>query len=257
MEKPSIEEVLKYAKPLIANFIKKFAADLPYEQKEEIHQEANLRLLEAYPDLNPEAGWKSFVYNHSRGAVLDFMKFGKGFAEDKWSIQKPEENGSRHVNKIRDRVKPAEDQVEFDIDAVLGAHGVFSEMDMDSPNINWELVSRMSSTDQALRAFSCWLRGFSIEELGPIMGLSRARVGQLIEEFVARFDDPTYALSPWFCQILWALGLARRFNVPDKDQSELVGYSLGWHLTPINLDSTDHKPVYRELQEDFFKTFAG
>jgi len=253
MQKPSREEVLRYAKPQVLKFIHQLAGDLPHEQKEEIEQTAYVRLLEAYAELDAAAGWKSYVYNHCRGAVLDYLKFGKGFQEDKWSIAKQEEHGSRHVGKIRERVSmQGPEDSEIDIDAVLGMHRVFTEIDQDSPTIQWTLLARMASTDPALHAFLKWLRGFQIEELGPILGISRARVGQLIVEFVARFDDPEWAMSPWFCQTVWALGLARRFGVEDRDQSELAGYSIGWNLKPVDLDSSDVKPIPRSYQMSLF-----
>lgn len=253
MEKPSLDEVLRYSKPLVAKFIGQFAADSPVEQKEEIHQTAALRLIEAYSFIDPEQGWKSFVYNHSRGAVLDYLKFGTGFAEERWSISKVEEHGSRNSHKIRTRESlcgAGSDSNDIDIDHVLGANGVFNPSSVGSMKINWDLVSRLASTDEALLAFAKWLRGFSIDEIGLVLGLSRARTGQLIVDFVKRFDDPSRAIDPEFCQVIWALGLADRLGVRDCDQSIIYGYSIGWKRNAVDLDSSEMK--YKNDQIEMF-----
>src|ERR1700747_3167675 len=83
---PSIETVCEYAKPNIWKFISKYADDFPHEQKEEIVQEVYIRLIKAYPGIDPSKGWKSFVYNHCRGGVMDYAKAGNGFEGDVWTI---------------------------------------------------------------------------------------------------------------------------------------------------------------------------
>jgi RNA polymerase sigma factor (sigma-70 family) len=250
---PSINDVLRYAKPQIWKFIHQLAADLPKEQKEEIEQTANLRLVEAYSGLDPSAGWKSFVYFHCRGAVLDYMRLGKGFQEDRWTLAKPEEHDSRHVGKIRERISnESHDQEDLDLDYVLGANGAFSEMDLDRLKIRWDLLACMASIDDELHCFILWIRGYSFDDLGPIMGLQHSRIGQLIQSFISRFDDPQWNESDWQCQIIWAMGLAPRLGLPDCDQSLLFGHTIGWTLTPIQLDNVDHEPIQEGEQLDLW-----
>lgn len=238
MQKPSIEEVLKYAKPQVLKFISQFASEVPDEHKEEIEQCAYVRLLDSYEKLEADLGWKSFVYLHCRGAVLDFLKFGKGFGETKWSISKVEQNGSKHISKIRERVSFSDDNNDTcPLEYVLGINGVFNEATIKLVNINWDLVSRMASEDIGLHCFAMHIRGFHLEEIAPVFGISRARVGQHIQAFVARFDDPEIADQTWFLQTCFAFGLCKYLGLPDQDQSEIVNYSVGWNLKPVDLDS--------------------
>lgn len=242
--KPSIEEVLQYAQPLILKFIGQFACDLPEEHKEEIVQTANLRLLQAYTVLDVTKGWKSFVYNHSKGAVLDYLKFGAGFQESKWSIAKTENHESKYVSKIRERISLSNrDDETFELDQVLGANGIFSELEIDKMEIRWELVARMARIDQCIHAMALHLLGNGIEEIAPGFDKCRSRIGQLIQAFVDRFDEPLWAASPWFLQMCYAFGLCKALGIPDVDQSTIAGNgSCGWDLEPIDLESLPELP---------------
>lgn len=228
---PSLEEVLKYAKPQVMKFIAQYAMDLPFEQKEEIEQTAYIRLIQAYGGIDANAGWKSYVYNHCRGAVLDYLKFGVGFQEDKWSIAKTEDVDSKYVGKIRERVVIVDaDDGELEIDYVLGANGVFSELVTDRIEIKWDLVARMASQDDKIHALAKYIRGISLEEMAPTFKLCRSRMGQLLYESINRFDDPSDATNPWFLQTCYAFGLCERLGMPNVDQS------LGWSFNPVDLD---------------------
>jgi RNA polymerase sigma factor (sigma-70 family) len=253
MEKPSIQEVLAYAKPIVAKFIGQFAADAPFEQKEEMQQNAALRVIEAYPQLDANAGWKSFVYNHSRGAVLDYLKFGKGFAEERWSIAKEEEHGSRNVSKMRTRESyTSADNSDIDLEQVLGANGVYMQPGQERSEIRWDLLARLASSDESLLAFLKWLRGFSIDEIGVILGLSRARSGQLVMSVVEKLKSTPGEKEMAMRQVIWALGLADRFGIPDMDQSLIYGFSIGWNRPAVDLDSWEPKYCDSESQMDFF-----
>lgn len=253
-QKPTIEEVLRYATPQVRKFIGEAAADLPSEQREEIEQEAYTRLVAAYEQIDPALGWKSFVYNHCRGAVLDYLKFGRGFHEQRWSIAKDEENGSRNMGKIRDRVEIVSEDQDVDIDHVLGSNGVSSLMTFDRININWDLVARMASQDEALHAFALHIRGVGIEEMAPVFGLCRARVGQLIQAFVERFDDPEHADCPWFRQAVFAFGLCEHLGMKVIDQSLVYGFRIGWPHAPVDLDDLSPCREFkdRDAQMDMF-----
>ena len=248
---PAKHEIISYAKPIIFKFINKFAVDLPQEQKLEIEQTAYLRLLEAYDQINPDLGWKSFTFNHSRGAVLDYLKFGKGFAESKWSIRKEEGPQSRHRNKIKERVfHESTTGEELDIDQVLGQLGIFSDTEPKALNINWDLVARMAAYDKEIHATAKWIRGFQIDEIATIFGVSRSKITQLIASFVFRFDDPECAVDKWFLQTCYAFGLCGHLGLPTIDQSRR-GEPVGWSLPPVDLDSNKPQRVTKEVQLAF------
>lgn len=241
-KKPSIDEVLAYGKPLLKMFIAERAGDCPPEHQREIEQEGYLRLIEAYPDLEKDAGWKSYVYTHCRGTVLDYLKAGVGFQECRWTIAKEEDADSRFTTKINHRLSLVDatgDDVS--IEQVLGVNGIFDEVDLDDIEIRWELVARMASIDDGIHAFAKHILGQTIEQIAPTFGLKRARVGNMIEDFKNRFDNPAYA-DPWFLQTCYAFGICEYLGLPDVDQSEVVGYSVGWTLTPVDLSKED-KPA--------------
>lgn len=238
MEKPSLDEVLLYARLAVRATIskKKKARSAPREQQDEMLQAAYERILEKYPEIEAES-WKSYVYTHSRGAVLDYLKSGEGFAEKRWSLQKPEDVGNTHVGKINERVSLHNSAGEdVSLDQVVGQFGVFNELQLDRIKINWDLVSRMSSQDECLRAFAMHLRGITLDAMAPVFGVKVARAGQLVQAFVDRFDDPVHTDCPWFKQCCFALGLCDRLGVPNIDQSKIMGFSIGWGLPAVDLD---------------------
>ncbi len=243
MEKPSLDEVLLYTKAMVKKVIagNKRARSTPKEQQEEILQVAYERLLEKYPEIKPE-GWRSFVFTHSRGAVLDYLKSGEGFAETRWSLQKSEDVGATHVGKIKERIslhntnQGGRDGDDLSLDQAMGQYGVFNEIDLDRVKINWDLVARMASQDECLHAFAKSLRGITLEEMAPVFGVKVARAGQLVQAFIDRFDDPEHADCPWFKQSCFALGLCSRVGIPNIDQSKIMGFNIGWGLPAVDLD---------------------
>lgn len=248
-QKPSIEEVLKYAKGNIIRFIGQYAADLPMEQKEEIEQTVYVRLIQVYEGLDADAGWKSYVFNHCRGGVLDYVKFGKGFEESKWSIQKEEETGSQNISKIKTRITEVEtdDKDGESIDEILSRCGISSSVKENVIRIRWDLVAHMAAQDEILHAFAKFVIGFSVDEISQNFGLCHSRISQLIQAFVDRFDEPMLAEDVWFLQTLYAFGLCRHFNVPDVDQSEVHGFPIGWGSRKVDL--YDDKPFETDSQK--------
>lgn len=249
MNKPSINEVLNYAKPLVRKFIRQIASDTPPEQQEEIEQTLYLRLIEAYAKIDAEAGWKSFVFNHCRGAVLDYLKFGKGFAENRWSLQNSDSAKNSHKINRRVTTYSETDDVESDIDSILGQNGLFSEILTDKVNIKWEIVAHLSAKDNELHAFAKYILGISIEEMAPVFGLCRTRVGQLIANFIDRFDDPKFADDPMFKQICFALGVCKILGMPEVDQRWVLGFPLvSSSVPPVNLSSLE--PAKYLIEQD-------
>lgn len=247
------ETVIRYAQPIVYKFILKYAPDIPHEHKEEIEQTAYMRLLESFDSIDPSLGWKSFTYNHCRGAVLDYLKFGVGFAENKWSIRKDEAQDARHRNKIKERVfLDTADGEDIDMDHILGQNGIFNSLSEPEISINWALVSRMASVDQAIHAFAKRIRGFEIKEIARCFGISKSQAGQLIAIFIDRFDDPQLCSDVWFLQTCYAFGLCKHLGLKEVDQSTICGFRVGWNIPPVDLDSDEAVHLDDGLQLSLF-----
>lgn len=249
MDKPSLDDVLIYAKAMVRSIVakNKKVGSLPAEQKLDMEQDAYVRVINAYPEIQP-VGWKSFVYTHCRGAVLDYQKAGHGFEEQRWSIAKPEEKNAVHAGKISERVVLHNSEgADISIDQVMGKYGAFTELDLDKVKIDWELVARMASQDESLRAFAMSLRGVTLEQMGPVFGVKVARAGQLVQAFIDRFDDPEYSDCRWFKQCCFALGISERLGMAHVDQSLVHGYSIGWNLPSVDLDYAPEAYVDQQM----------
>lgn len=233
---------------MIDHFVRKKALEVPLEHKEEMQQEAFERILKSYERLDAAKGWKSFVFNHCRGAVMDYQKFGKGFSEDRWSLQKTSKKRSAHT-RITKRIDFERDDQNLTLDGVLLSAGIFSSINQDPIYINWDLVARMSAQDEVIHIFAKFIRGFEILELAEFFDLSRSRIFQIIELFAARFDDPELIDDPWFKQTCFAFGLCRKLGMKEQDQSEIYKMAIGWSFKPIDLDAkepirkTDHEQL--------------
>lgn len=223
---------------MVDHFVKKKAYDCPDEHKEEMKQEAFVRILNSYEKLDGARGWKSFVFNHCRGAVMDYKKFGKGFAEARWSLQKTakKRNSSFKIHSRIDFDRDNEDQ-NIDFDTILLNAGYFYTIEEDFVNINWKLVSCMAAQDEIIHVFAKYIRGFKINELGIFFNLSRARICQIIEIFIGRFDAPELVYDEWFLQTCYAFGICRKIGVKDIDQSIEQNFPVGWSKNTVDLDS--------------------
>lgn len=248
-EKPSLQEVLAYAQYMAESFIKKIAMDCPYEQRQEMAQEAYLRIIKAYERLDVTKGWKSFVYNHCRGAVMDYKKRGSGFEEDSFSL-KESENKYKHSERLHNNGNyEGEAQT---LDQFLANNGVTASFQLQEIKINWDLVSRMASQDETIHVFAKFLRGFEIQELADIFNLSRTRIFQLIQAFIIRFQDPFQRNEVWFKQICFAFGLCEQFGMKSIDQSTVYNIPVGWNSKPIDLDSFESINIAQYEQLDLF-----
>lgn len=247
--KPSLQEVLDYAQFMAESFIKKIAMDCPYEQRQEMAQEAYLRIIKAYERLDVTKGWKSFVYNHCRGAVMDYKKRGSGFEEESYSLK---ESGNKHKHSERLHNTGNSEGEPQSIDQFLANCGVTANFEIQEIKINWELVSRMASQDETIHVFAKFLRGFEIQELADIFNLSRTRIFQLIQAFILRFQDPYQRNEVWFKQICFAFGLCEQFGMKPIDQSTVYHIPVGWSSKPINLDSYEPVNINQYEQLDLF-----
>jgi hypothetical protein len=97
-----------------------------------------------------------------------------------------------------------------------------------------------------------WLRGFEAAEIGIVLGVCSARVGQLLRRFVERLNDPnsySWDEEPVINQTIFALGLSKYFGLPEVDESTVVGFSVGWEQIPVDLDSLKPKVHDQEVDQ--------
>jgi RNA polymerase sigma factor (sigma-70 family) len=279
--KPSVEEVLAYAAKQADKFLKDHATHLPPEQKEEIRQEALIRVANAYTDLDPERGWKSFVQNHSRGAVLDYLRDGTGFKESKWDDyaqaeaataeqDEAEESDTapdalesptikacgttpRGARRFRQRlnhrvsVVNSDDGHPLDVEEVAGIYGIHSAMEeSDLFRPNWDLVARMAAVDPEIHLVAKILRGFTQTELAPGFAVTREMLSQRIRTFFKKLDDPHFYHSPWIAQTIYAFGLSAKYHMDPVDNGS------GWENDPVDLDSAKSLELMTLFQQEEF-----
>lgn len=225
--KPTFEEVYSYAKKYIEWNIRKKASKLPKEIKEEISQDAYLRVWQAYENLDPTRGWRSFIRLHCSGALLDYLKGGKGSLEDSLESERLE---------IRDK-----DGTLLSEEDILGLCNVYHVDGLKKEKFqpNWELLSRLVSLDQDLHIVCKVLLGFSQEAIAAQLiteegkTISRERVGKRVSEFFHRMDSIVNLGDDLTEQMIYALGLCKFYHMPDTD------LGLGWDLQHFNLYDPD------------------
>jgi DNA-directed RNA polymerase specialized sigma24 family protein len=238
---PSIEEVIAYAEKSVAGYLKRFASGLASELKDEIRQNAYVRVVEAFDRFEADRGWKAFVQLHCKGSVLDYLRDGKGFQETGWAA-KPTDGDGAHQDRLKTRVgnfqfkTSDEEMFDPDLESFLSAHGIHAVHESEEDQVfkvNWELVSRMASIDPDVHLVGKILLGFTQSELAEGFGVTRERLGQRIRLFFDRLDSPEFFHNRWIKQTIYAFGLGPMFHMDPVDQQ------LGWNLRPVNLYSQD------------------
>ena len=228
MVKPDLKEVLAYAEEQIKYYVRKFARDIPEEQKEEMAQDCRLRILNAYETIEADKGWKTFVQTHCFGAVQDYLRRGRGFSEEKWSL-KEEREGSEAITQRLD-YSDHDDDTPLDVDAIVGLEQEAAPIVDDVLEINWDLIARLCRVDHDLHIFVRHeLLGYPLTELTGQFGVTRERLGQRLAAFIELFDDPKQVENPWINQIIFALGLSEKFGIKKED------LGIGWTFIPIDL----------------------
>ena len=240
-DKPSIEEVLKYATKQIGIYIGKIASTLPHEQRDEASQNALLRVLEAYKRIDASKGWKSFVQRHCSGAILDYIRWGTGFEEV--TLRKPTDDDNIHKKpwRLKTRLQIVQEhEGEISLDSTLGFVGIFeTQPDIEDYKPNWALIARMASQDVDIHLVAKLMLGFTQTELSSMFKVSRERLTQRLQEFCNRLDDPMYLGSRWVAQTIFAFGLCSKFHQPEID----LGF--GWEHDPVDLWATDINYIER------------
>ena len=244
-QKPTFESVYEYALDSIGYNIKKHASYLSDEHKENIRQEAAIRVWNAYQNLDADAGWKSFIGLHCMGAVKDYKKaasFEDGIARDDQS------DVSLHV-----RVELSRDDGDtMSVEQTAARFGIFSEQGLDTTEDfepDWELLSKMAGRDESLMIVGKILLGFSQEEIAKQFAddlcdqISRERVSQKIHELFHKMDDPFFTNNSWVNQSIYALGLSKTFHMIEHDNG------IGHDLEPFDLnDPLSFKKARRHIQ---------
>jgi DNA-directed RNA polymerase specialized sigma24 family protein len=247
MDKPLLDEVLKFAEDKIRLHIYKKARNLPKEQQEEASQDALLRVLEAYERLDPKEPWKSFIDLHCRGGVIDYIKLGKGHMEDR--------KGKDSRNNITSRLSNLDlDMAKVDVETIAALNGVFSEVSwMDSQDIKWELVSKMASVDSAIHLLAKLILGFSMDELSEFFKCSKETLSRRYRRFLKRLNMPSYARDPWMDQFIFAFGLSEMFHLKEVDNGLGHDYQSVdlYSNNPLKSVSENDGPAYSWISELF------
>jgi DNA-directed RNA polymerase specialized sigma24 family protein len=241
LAKPTIDEVVDYARDQIKIFLNKLAPDLPREQKDEISQRALQRIVQAYARLDPEKGWKAFTQTHCRGAVLDYIREGAGFEETAGDPRKDEKRkanddelakdiAKRCSESLRTRVSMvSDDDRSLDVEEIAGIHGIFAEDPEFEVDPNWNLVARMASVDEDIHLVAKVLLGRTQESLSEMFGVTRERLSQRVQEFVERLDAPEFYHNRWVRQTIFAFGLSGVYGMDKFDEG------LGYEFEPVDL----------------------
>lgn len=276
-QKPSLEEVLEYAGKQADKIMNEKASHLPREQKEEVRQNALVRAWKAYECLDIDKGWMSFIQRHAKGALLDYLREGKGFKETQWDDIEKEE--SKKVDpEIENERAEIDDDKQSDEDAPETIEAPTCGLPIPQPRkIKQRLNQRMSTVNQEDD------RSLDVGEVAGIYGVhidfDESISAQVNWDLVARMAsvDPQIhliaklirgftetSLAPDFgvtremlSQRLYAFGLWLDDEYGNNPWARQALYAfgleeaygvpipkrgdqkLGWGHDPVNLDSSD------------------
>lgn len=237
-QKPPFTEVVKYLLRQVKYFIKEIGMPIPKEQQDEIIQEAYLRSWRAYQKL--EGGkWKAFMQQHAEGAVLDYLRDGRGHLEDKWKSRVPddlesaegesEDTQETKRSEFKQRLLSRVDLVRHSdgggetvsVDEVLGALDVFTDPFLQKLSLREGLISRLVGLDDGedLHIVAKVLLGFTQEEIAESFGrgITRERISQRIREYFDWLRRGVKADKKLAKQHIYALNMCEKFEIPDRD----------------------------------------
>lgn len=225
-EKPTIDEVYLYSKPIIKSKIKKYAARHPQEIRDEIESSAYLRVCEAFHRIEGPV-WKSFIYHNIEGAVLDYLKNGDGFEEQR--------------SGIRDCATAMHTRIDcYDEDKKSIFDNICAADDKQEIFIDWDRLEKIVGLDFTFFAFAKWVRGYTLDEIGKQFGVSAVRISQWIEAFKEKLQTESFQHSQLGKQIIDCLGLTEYFDT--KLDSDLM-------QTKARVSLDDSK-VFRRKKEE-------
>ncbi|MAD98800.1 MAG: hypothetical protein CMB99_15860 [Flavobacteriaceae bacterium] len=231
-----LDELLSYLDAQVRRNLNIYASTLPFEQKDEIIQDARLRIIRYSKkyDIEKDKGWKALIQKKSRGYVLDYIRGRKGFMESKLGSdeQKSDEQDGQTPKPYTKRVSTTgvgpdgEDILERVIDS---KHHCDLKSNLDQAN--WDLISRMAFHDPLIHIVAKRILGFSQDELATIFRVSRERISQCEREFREKLDSPDYIKSRWVAQTIYAFGLSDQYHQNTGD------LGIGYEYEPVDLMS--------------------
>lgn len=238
--KPSMDEVCKYAEITINIQLRKKYRDKSQEIQDELKQEAFLRVLKSYDDLDVDKGWKAYVQKHVFGAMADYIRSGRDFVEYKQSLHNESEMRPWRLVQRVTFTKDDNNESVSDVDVIAGQNGIYTEenfLDLCSSEfkINWDLVSRLAYDSSRVYVFAKRLLGLTQEEIAQELGVTRERIGQMTQSLLDMFDFPYRFVTSefpeaveWINQVIFAFGLCGVYGVERRD------YGIGFHNPSID-----------------------
>jgi len=183
----NIDDVLEYGKKQVSIYIARYASSLPFEQRDEIQQDAYVRILQAYDDIDFSRGWKTYIQRHCFGAVLDYIRSSSGFGESDLPRRDPDTGDELPEKKpwrLRKRLSnifknEGSEENEIAVDQVLGDHGIHEVHALfKNTQPRWELISRMAGQDNDIHLVGKLLLGFTQTEVSGVFRVSSERLAQ-------------------------------------------------------------------------------
>lgn len=242
------KEVYPYLLIQIEFYLAK-AKHFPEEQREEMGQEAQIRVYNAWKDkMNDRQGWKSFVQKHVWGSTLDYQKTGKGFQSDNWTIKNPKEAAlKKNPDMLRQQLIPVLEE-DDSIEDFWGRSGILSRDSLPDVKFDWGLIARMARLDISLHIVAKMALGFKATELAVIFGIKRESIAQKYQNLLKRLDKAIMIGDAWTEQVIYAFGLQEQFGM------RAIRPDFMYDTKPVDLYSNKiwkYNPRDQQLSMDF------
>lgn len=239
--RPSMNQILAYAKVKFDFLFKHGYGDLPPEFQLDVRQNAAVWFLENEHRLDPSLGWQGWVSERCEGLVHDFKKdkaqyfttfHGKKGLKRKNNTDK--EGRIVSVDQTLNSAKSNSTYLSYELPAV-------TNLEKQQNEVKWDLLMQMASDDKELKAFLMQIFAVQLDSISQAGGVSISRSDQVINKFISRFvevagqeleenpdlkdqismmdmeeslPDPRLA-DLWNRQIAWCLRIADRIGWPD------------------------------------------
>lgn len=228
-EKELKDQIFEYTRGQIKYFIHKLASQQPQEVRLDAAQEAWERVLKRLPTLDPSKGWKSYIGQQVKFAIIDFLGKGGGF----------EEQAFDNVHRV-DLSDQDGDQEEVERIAAIFKEYHFEE---NTARMDWELIAKLASFHRDVHVLAKIIMGFTPLELAPRFRVSRRRILQMVDDLFERLDDPKNRASQEVNQIIAAFALGPYFHETGRKNA------YGLNFIPINLLDHDSPRVAQDLYQ--------
>lgn len=221
---PGVGEVCRYGQRVLRGCLSR--SGFPKEICEDIAQELNLWIIQAYPNFKPELNWQGYIGTRASGLVKDTMKLHRGF--------------SREMK--RQRLVDTDAGRDNDLDLILQLEGVSTESRETKRDIDFDLLARLAHSDVALHAFVRHaIFGQTINEIAIPFGVTPQMVDLYIKDFKSPFAHPDHKRwsSPEFLQALYALGISEHFEIRYRAYSDIERLQVGFCGPMVDFMSFD------------------